>query len=503
MSESILKLKDIVKTFPGAKVLDNICLAIRPGEVMGLVGENGAGKSTLVKIITGIYTKDAGEIFYKDKKVEYSNAKEANEAGISIIHQEFSIFPNMTVAENIFLDKKEYIGRLGKVNKKKMKEDAVKAIQQVGASIDVTRLGGTLNVHEQQVVEIAKAVSSKSEVLIMDEPTAALPENEVKHLFDMIRLLKNQGVSIIYVSHRMKEIQEICDRVCVLRNGENVGILDMHQASIEDIVTLMIGRDLKDYYPRTEQKTLETLFEVKGLSGKGFHDASFDVKKGEILGIYGLAGSGAKELVEGIVGLNKLEKGQIFIGDKPVKIKSFKKAIQYGIGYVPSDRRRQGIIKEMSVEDNIILVIADFMSKLSFISKTKAKEISTKSMDSLHIKATGLGQAVNGLSGGNQQKVVLGKWLSINPKLLILNEPTRGVDVGAKAEIYALINDLVAQEIGIIMISSEVPEVLGMANRILVMNKGEIKAEFTYGTTHEEELLRVASGGGKKDTSIL
>ena len=501
MTDSILKLSNIVKTFPGAKVLNNTSLDIKPGEVMGLVGENGAGKSTLVKIITGVYTKDSGDVIYKGKKVEFANAKEAAGAGISIIHQEFSIFPNTSVYENIFLDKKDYMNRFGKINKKKMKEDAVKVINEIGSSIDVNKFASTLNVHEQQVVEIAKAVSSKSDILIMDEPTAALPENEVKNLYKIIELLKKQGVAIIYVSHRMKEIEEICDRVTVLRNGENVGVLEMNQASIKDIVRLMIGKSISDYYPHSEHDISEKMFEVKGLSGKGFHDINFHLKKGEILGIYGLAGAGSKELVESIVGLNKLEKGQIYIAGKRAKNKSYKKAIKNGIGYVPSDRRRQGIIKEMTVGENIILAVADFISKGSFIDNAKANSISEKFIKSLRIKTTGLEQAVNGLSGGNQQKIVLAKWLSINPSILILNEPTRGVDIGAKAEIYALMNELVQKGMGIIMISSEVPEVIGMASRILVMNKGAIKAEFAYGEAEQEELLCVASGGEKTTVS--
>lgn len=494
--QSILEVKGVNKSFGSNAVLKKVNFTLKPGEVMGLVGENGAGKSTLMKIITGVYSFDGGSILYKGHPIHFANAKEALGNGIAIIHQEFNLFQNLSAAENIFLDRHDFRNRFGWVNWSKIREEAEKVLAQLGETFDVNTLVSEIDVREQQLVEIAKAVSSDAKVIIMDEPSASLPENEVNQLFKVIRTLKEQGVSIIYVSHRMNEIMQICDRVTVLRNGADVGVLDMKDPTItlEGIVTLMVGRKIEDYYPHTPHKTGKTVLEVNHISNELLHDLSFSIKEREIVGIYGLAGSGSTELAECIFGLSKLHRGEIKVGDNILQSTSPKKAIAKHISYVPSDRKREGIISELSIEQNIILANLKKYTQSSFLKQRTVKESAQKYINDLKIKTISAKQKLADLSGGNQQKVVLARWLDTAPTVLLLNEPTRGVDVGAKAEIYALIDQLLSDNIGILIISSELEEVLGMCDRIIVMNKGMFTKELVNdGSVTQEIILRYAS----------
>ena len=488
MGQEILKTKGITKSFFGNEVLKGVDLDVLSGEVHGLVGENGAGKSTLMKIITGVYTKNSGQIFLDGREVDFSDPGKARLAGVSIIHQEFNQFSNLSVAENIFLDRKEYRNSLGFVNWKKMRDDAKKALGDLGASFDVEMPERLLSVREQQLVEIAKAVSSNCRVLIMDEPTAALPENEVGKLFEVIRVLKEKGVAVIYISHRMKEIEQICDRVTVLRDGKK------EAGRIDEVISQMIGKSITNYYTHSQRTAGEAILEVRNLSGHGVHDVSLELHRGEVLGLYGLAGSGATETAEMIMGLLRPLQGSVFMGGKKLLMKNINESMNAGIGYVPSDRRQEGIIVNMPISQNTILANLDSYDGRVMLNYKKIETRVAAAIESLKIKCVSSSQEVMRLSGGNQQKVVLAKWLDRNPQVLILNEPTRGVDVGAKSEIYRLIDDLANNNLAILFISSELPEVMGVSDTITVMCRGHITGSFTKAEIGQDTLLKAASG---------
>ena len=493
MGQEILKTKGITKSFFGNEVLKGVDFDVLSGEVHGLVGENGAGKSTLMKIITGVYTKNSGQIFLDGREVDFSDPGKARLAGVSIIHQEFNQFSNLSVAENIFLDRKEYRNSFGFVNWKKMRDDAKKVLGDLGASFDVEMPERLLSVREQQLVEIAKAVSSNCRVLIMDEPTAALPENEVGKLFEVIRVLKEKGVAVIYISHRMKEIEQICDRVTVLRDGKKVSTLEMEAGRIE-VISQMIGKSITNYYTHSQRTAGETILEARNLSGHGVHDVSLKLHRGEVLGLYGLAGSGATETAEMIMGLLRPLQGSVFMGGKKLLMKNINESMNAGIGYVPSDRRQEGIIVNMPISQNTILANLDSYDGRVMLNYKKIETRVAAAIESLKIKCVSSSQEVMRLSGGNQQKVVLAKWLDRNPQVLILNEPTRGVDVGAKSEIYKLIDDLANNNLAILFISSELPEVMGVSDTITVMCRGHITGSFTKAEIGQDTLLKAASG---------
>lgn len=496
MSEYILQMQNITKVFPGAKVLDNAYLDVQRGEIMGLIGENGAGKSTILKILTGLYSKTTGTILFKGKEVNYDNIDESAKDGIAMMHQELNIFPNMTVAENIFLNRRDYVKRNGLIDKKRMRQDARATLDTLEAGdIDIDTMGSDLSVHEQQIVEIAKAMSMKAELIIMDEPTAALPENEVATFFAFIRRLNAKGITIIYVSHKMVEIKNICDRVTILRNGQNVDVVRVADTSIEAMVNMMVGKTLDEYYVHTSTPGKDTLLKVDHLYGKGFEDVSFSLKKSEVLGIYGLTGSGTLELAESLFGVHPVTRGAVELNGERIKIRSVKQMVDKKVAYVPLDRRHDGFVRHTSIFENISMVGCGYHKKGLFIDWDKNREICNEYMKSLAIKAVDISEDTSLLSGGNQQKVVLSKWLSIHPRVLILNDPTRGVDVGAKAEIYSLIDKLVrTEDLGILLISSEAPEVLGMTDRVLIMYKGRITAVYDTKNMTQDQLLTYASG---------
>ncbi|MEF2966649.1 sugar ABC transporter ATP-binding protein [Paenibacillus sp. M1] len=494
MSQPVLSMEGISKEFPGVKALEEVDFKLYPGEVHALMGENGAGKSTLMKILSGVYAPTQGVTRLKGKDVDFRNPLDAQQQGVSIIHQEFNLFPNLSAAENIFIDRPEMVGRFGRINWSKMIGEAQKLVDSIGGGgIDVRKEVRHLGVHSQQVIEIAKALSFRADVLIMDEPSAALPENEVQKMFDVVKRLKEQGVAIVYVSHRMKEIFEIADVVTVLRDGRKIATQKIEEVTEQSLIQMMVGKEVSQLYPvRSMEHREETVLEVKGLSLDAAHSISFALKKGEILGLFGLPGSGSHTVAQRLFGLKK-GTGEIEVNGARVQINSPGDAKAKKIAYVPPDRHRQGIIKPMSIRQNLSFPMLPQLSKGPFLDRERIGEMSRSYMERLHIKATSDLQSVDFLSGGNQQKVVIGKWLATEPEILILEEPTRGVDVGAKAEIYNIIHQLALRGLSILLISSEMPEVIGLSDRILVLHKGDLVYEFGHGEADQEQLLKRAS----------
>lgn len=489
-------MKGISKSFSANKVLENVEFTILQGEVHALMGENGAGKSTLMKIMTGIYERDAGTIFLNGKEVHFKNAKEAEKAGIAVIHQELNIIPHLTVAENMFLGKELTVGKFGITRDKEMRNKTREYLNRLGIDIDPTLEAGQLSVGQQQMIEIARAVAAKTEVLVMDEPTAALTDREIEALFKVISSLKNEGVGIVYISHRMEEIFAICDRISVLRDGQFIGVKEIANTSFDEIVKMMVGRQLGDRYPERDTKIGPERLKVEGLTSKGsFENISFTVNQGEILGVAGLMGAGRTEIMEAIFGFRPIQDGNISIDGKVMSIRNPYDAIREGIGFITEDRKSKGLVLDLSVRENFSLTNLRKISNKSIISKAEEWGFADEMIKKLRVKTSGREQTVKSLSGGNQQKVVIGKWLGINPKILILDEPTRGVDVGAKKEIYQLMNELTKQGVAIIMVSSELPEILGMSDRVLVIHEGKISAVIDKAKADQEIIMQAATGG--------
>jgi len=497
-----MKLEGISKNFPGVKALQNVSLSVHKGEVHALMGENGAGKSTLMKIIAGLYRPDAGEIFIGNEKVHIHNAREAIKLGISMIHQELMIIPNMTVAENIFLGREPTIKGTSILNRRELNRSAYEIFKSIDIDINPKTLMKELSVAEAQLVEIAKAVSFNSDILIMDEPTSAITDREVEKLFKLIGELKKSGVAIIYISHKMDEIFKIADRITVLRDGQFVGSKKANELDRDMLISMMVGRQLCSIFPKFESSFGEIALEVKNLTKKKmFYDISFNVRKGEILGISGLMGAGRTELVETIFGLRKADSGEILINGSKKYIKNPNQAIKNGIALVPEDRKLSGLNLIASINDNITLPNLNRLSTLGVIKKGEERRCTEKQITSLHIKTTSRNQAVDSLSGGNQQKVVIGKWLLCDPDVLILDEPTRGVDVGAKAEIHSIISKLAVEGKAVIMISSEMTEIIGMSDRVIVLSEGKFTGEFIREEITQEKIMLCASGCIKGETS--
>jgi ABC-type sugar transport system, ATPase component len=494
MSQPVLTMEGISKEFPGVKALSGVNFELFPGEVHALMGENGAGKSTLMKILSGVYAPTQGTIRLKGKETSFRSPLDAQRQGVSIIHQEFNLFTNLSAAENIFIDRPEMVGRFGRIQWSKLYNEAQRLVDSIGGGeIDVRREVRHLGVHSQQVVEIAKALSFQADVLIMDEPSAALPENEVKKMFDVVNRLRAQGVAIVYVSHRMKEIFEIADKVTVLRDGVKIDTRSIEDVTEQSLIQMMVGKEVHRLYPvRDQEPGEETVLKVDRLSLDSAHAVSFELRKGEILGLFGVPGSGSHTVAERLFGL-KRGTGDILINGKAARINSPGDAKARKIAYVPPDRHRQGIIKPMSIRQNLSLPMLPQLSKGLVLDRGRIRRMSEEYMEKLRIKAPSDEQSVDFLSGGNQQKVVIGKWLASKPEILILEEPTRGVDVGAKAEIYNIIHRLAREGLSILLISSEMPEVIGLSDRILVLYKGEIVHEFAHGEADQEQLLQRAS----------
>ena len=478
MGDVILTMKGIDKSFPGVHALDHVDLEVRKGEVHALMGENGAGKSTLMKVLTGIYHKDAGTITYEGKEVEFTNPREAQDAGIVIVHQELNMMGHLTVAQNIFIGREYMNGKL--IDDKKMNEEAKKLFDQLGINIDPKETMSRLTVGKQQMCEIAKAISHDAKVIIFDEPSAALTEAEIEELFKIIRDLRDKQMGIVYISHRMDEIKVITDRVTVMRDGGYVGTLITKDSTKDDIINMMVGRVIYED-PKTESQVAPdapVVLKVEHLNaGRMVKDVSFELHKGEILGFSGLMGAGRTETARALFGADPKDSGDIYVNGQKVEIKTPQDAVKCGIGYLSEDRKRFGIVVDKTVAENSTMATMENFMKGIFIDKKKEKDVAQEYVEALKTKTPSVDQLVVNLSGGNQQKVVIAKWLVRNCDILIFDEPTRGIDVGAKSEIYHLMNELVAEGKSIIMISSEMTEILRMSDRIVVMCEGRKTGE--------------------------
>ena len=493
MEEVILTMKDIDKSFVGVHALKKVSLELRKGEVHALMGENGAGKSTLMKVLTGIYIKDSGTMTYENKEIEFTNPKEAQDLGIAIVHQELNMMNHLTVAQNIFIGREMMNGKF--INDHMMNEEANKLFDKLNINIDPNEIMGNLTVGRQQMCEIAKAISRDAKIIIFDEPTAALTESEIEELFKIIIDLKSKGIGIIYISHRMDEINVITDKVTVMRDGEYIGTLITKDSTKEDIISMMVGRTIYEN-PKEKSnvsKDATVVLKVENLNvNKTVKDVSFELRKGEILGFSGLMGSGRTETARAIFGADKKNSGTIYINGKKVDINCPLDAVNLGIGYLSEDRKRYGIVVDKSVAENSTMACLENFMSGPFINKKKEKKVSKDYTETLKTKTPCVDTAVVNLSGGNQQKVVIAKWLINDCDILIFDEPTRGIDVGAKSEIYSLMNELVAQGKSIIMISSELTEVLRMSDRIIVMSEGRKTAELSIEDASQESIMNAA-----------
>lgn len=490
-AECLLRLTDIDKAFPGVQALSRAALSVYAGEVMGLVGENGAGKSTLMKILTGIYRKDSGNIEYLGQSVQFTDPKASQLAGISIIHQELNLIGELSIAENIFLGR-EFTTRLGKIDWKKMYQEADKLLAELSFDFPSTTLVEQLSVGEQQMVEIAKALSFQSRVIIMDEPTDALTDSETEALFRVIRNLKKEGCGMVYISHRLKEIFTICEQVTVFRDGHF--IQESHTDSINEnqLIEAMVGRQLTEQYPYLDAVPGAVKLQTIDLCAKGVNQVNFSVRGGEILGISGLMGAGRSELMKALYGVNPITSGKVLLNQQAIDVRSAQAALKNGIAYISEDRKGEGLVLGMTVEENITLSALQQFCHLGRIQHHKTRQASKKFVDLFNIKTPSINQTVGLLSGGNQQKVAIAKGVLSHPQVLILDEPTRGVDVGARKEIYQLINQLKSEGLAIILVSSDMPEVLGMSDRILTMHNGSISGEFSRAEANQEKLLAAA-----------
>lgn len=496
MSETFLQMKHITKRFPGVLALNDVQFTLRRGEVHALLGENGAGKSTLMKILSGVYQPDEGEIIFEDKPVSFSDPLSAQNVGITIIHQEFNLFPELTVEGNIFIGREFCKKNRWRLDEKQQRQATIEILQKLNLAIKPDTLVADLTVAQQQMVEIAKAISVNARILIMDEPTAALTETEIESLFRVTRLLKEQGTGIVYISHRLEELALIADRATVMRDGQYISTVDYECVKISDLIAMMVGRDLGNIYPRREalQQRIPVL-KVNGLTRKGvLNDINFTLYRGEILGFAGLMGAGRTELARAIFGADSIDSGTLKLNGKETVIKDISDAIQQGISYLTEDRKKEGLALNLSVERNIMLGnYPEYSDRFGNVDSRRCQQTSEEQVKALRIKTPNLEQAALNLSGGNQQKIIIARWVCKDTDILIFDEPTRGIDVGAKLEIYELMNRLVAKGKSIIMISSELPEVLGMCDRILVMRSGRITGELSAKEATQEKIMQYAT----------
>ncbi|MEK4688749.1 ribose ABC transporter ATP-binding protein RbsA [Bacillus sp. FSL W8-1202] len=490
-----IEMKDIHKAFGKNQVLSGVSFQLMPGEVHALMGENGAGKSTLMNILTGLHKADKGQISINGNETYFSNPKESEQHGIAFIHQELNIWPEMTVLENLFIGK-EISSKLGVLQTRKMKALAKEQFDKLSVSLSLDQEAGECSVGQQQMIEIAKALMTNAEVIIMDEPTAALTEREISKLFEIITALKKNGVSIVYISHRMEEIFAICDRITIMRDGKTVDTTNISETDFDDVVKKMVGRELTERYPKRTPSLGDKVFEVKNASVKGsFEDVSFYVRSGEIVGVSGLMGAGRTEMMKALFGVDRLDTGEIWIAGKKTAIKNPQEAVKKGLGFITENRKDEGLLLDTSIRENIALPNLSSFSPKGLIDHKREAEFVDLLIKRLTIKTASPETHARHLSGGNQQKVVIAKWIGIGPKVLILDEPTRGVDVGAKREIYTLMNELTERGVAIIMVSSELPEILGMSDRIIVVHEGRISGEIHAREATQERIMTLATGG--------
>ncbi len=497
--ETILRMEGISKAFPGVQALDSVDFEVAAGEVVALIGENGAGKSTLMKILCGAYRKDAGRIILHGREMEIGSPHHAQELGIAIIYQEFNLTPNQSAAANIFIAREPRQSGLGRilnfVDRRAMERAAQEHLNHVGARVSATTLIRDLSVAEQQMVEVAKALAVEARIIVMDEPTSALGEDEVETLFEIIATLKKQGIAIVFISHRLEEVFRIADRVIVLRDGQRVGSMPIQEATSEEIINLMVGRELTEMFHKEEAEIGGALMQVRDLTRRGaVEDVSFTLQRGEILGFAGLVGAGRTETARLLFGVDRRDAGEIWIDGKQVRISSPVDALRAGLGLVPEDRGLQGLVLKLPVLENVVLPTLDEHAQAGWVDRRAMRDTAESYVDKLNIRTPHLRQKAMFLSGGNQQKVVLAKWLASQPKILIMDEPTRGIDVGAKAEVHALMSEMAQAGIGIIMISSELPEILGMSDRILVMHEGRVAGILDRSEATQERIMACASG---------
>jgi ribose transport system ATP-binding protein len=494
-NQPLLKMEKVSKHFPGVQALEEVDFEVYPGEIVGLVGENGAGKSTLIKILSGVYAKDQGLIQFRGKTVDFRSPHEAQEHGVVTIYQELALAPHLTVTENVFLNREPLrIPMLGAVDFKQMRRQTQAIMTDLGVQIATGRLVKDLTLASQQMVEIAKAVSRKANLLLMDEPTSALSSKEADALLDLMRRLKQRGVSVVFVSHRLEEVLRVVDRIIVMRDGRRVATLPAAEATESKLIQAMVGREV-GLFPKLDAQIGEPVLEVRNMSGpNGVRDVSMSVRRGEIVGLAGLVGAGRTELVRLICGADRRSAGTIFIDGQEVRIANPADAVAHGIGWVPEDRKQHGLVLSMDIKQNTTLAILRRISnRLGAVRSKKEREIASDYRNRLSIATSDLSKVVRYLSGGNQQKVVLAKWLSTQPKILIMDEPTRGIDIGAKAEFHSLMSQLAQQGIGILMISSEMPEILGMSDRVIVMCQGRVTGEYKRGQFSQVDIMTSAT----------
>ena len=494
MKKELLRMENIVKTFPGVRALNNAAITVHAGEVMGFMGENGAGKSTLMNVLGGVFPADSGEIYIEGQKAEIRSIHDSQSLGVAFIHQELALEPYLTIAENIFLGR-EMKNSLGMISKDKMAEAARPFLERVGLEVDPNEFVGRLSLGQQQMVEIAKSFSLHAKILILDEPTSSLSEKEVNILFETVEELKKQGMGIIFITHKMAEVFRLCDAVTIMRDGEYMDTLQSENCTESQLISLMVGRDLGNYYVRTFNRPGDVVLEAKHIhAGKRAVDCSFSVRSGEILGFYGLVGSGRSELMKAIMGLDPMDSGEILLNGETVRKASPMYMQERGVALVPESRKTEGLLLKNTIGFNITLpILLRFISRLR-VDTDKEQQIIEEGMEALRIKAPSGRVNCSTLSGGNQQKVLLAKWLATNPSVLILDEPTRGIDVGAKAEIYTIINDLAKRGLAVILISSEMPEVMNMSDRMMIMNEGHITGELDHTEYSQELILKYAMG---------
>lgn len=485
----------ICKSFGANKVLGGVNLHVRPGEVHALMGENGAGKSTLMNILTGIHRADAGTIMVDGKEVTFKNNKDAEEHGIAFIHQELNIWPNLSVLENLFLMNQPKT-RFGTIDFKKMREMAEAKCQEIGIDLPLDEIAGECSVGQQQMTEITRSLMLDAKTVIMDEPTAALTERETDRLFEVMKKLKNKGVSIIYISHRMEEVFANCDTITVMRDGQTISSRPTEETNMDQIVGDMVGRVMSEYYPARTNVPGDEIFRVEGFTQPGvFRDISFNLRKGEILGVAGLMGAGRTEIMRAIFGVDPHESGKLYFEGKEIHIKNPRDAIRHGFGFITENRKTEGLILDFSIERNIALPSEERLAQSHVINNKKEFDFSSELSKRLGVKAQDINLPASTLSGGNQQKVVIAKWVGMHPKLLILDEPTRGIDIGAKKDIYDLMNELTAKGVSIIMVSSELPEVIGMSDRILVIHEGRAAGIVEHKDATQTRIMTLATGG--------
>jgi rhamnose transport system ATP-binding protein len=500
-AEPVLVLDKATKSFGAVHALADGSVTLYPGEAHALLGENGAGKSTLVKILAGVHQADSGQLLLHGRPVSFNGPAASRAAGVSIIYQEPTLFPDLTVAENIFVGRQPL--RAGRrINRREMNQEAVEIFTRLGVALDPDRQARGLSVADQQIVEIAKALSFDARVLVMDEPTAALTLVEVERLFEVMRTLRAQGAAVLFISHRLEEVFASCQRVTIMRDGRFVRTAPIAETTVDDVIRSMVGRDLDTLFPKTETAPGEEVLRVDRLSREGvFQDVSFSVRRGEIVALAGLVGAGRSEVARAIFGIDPRSAGSVRLLGKPLPGGSPRAAMRAGIALVPEDRRQQGLVMDLGIDQNVALASLRSLSRLGLIRRSAERKLALRWAAQLSLKFDRIKNTVSTLSGGNQQKVVLGKWLARRPTLLIIDEPTRGIDVGTKAEVHRILDELVADGMAVLMISSELPEVLGMADRVLVLHEGQLTAEFSRAEANEDDIMRAASGLPKRSAA--